>query len=124
MIVSGQLPSSPCCINWIVIPAPDIERARGFYERVFGFRFSPFSPTFLTFKAGNISGALNADRAVSEGGMVLSITVESLDETLAAIKREGGTVLTEPQPLGGDGERYVVFRDPNGNELEVHAVGA
>ena len=120
--MSRQLPSSPCCINWLVIPAPDIERARSFYERVFGFRFSSFSPTFLTFKAGNISGALNADRAVSEGGVVLSITVDDLEETLGAIAREGGVVVSGPVALGDEGERYAVFRDPNGNELEVHAV--
>ncbi|MCK5246937.1 VOC family protein, partial [Candidatus Bipolaricaulota bacterium] len=39
-------------IEWIVIPAPDLQTAETFYREVFGFTITPYSETYLVFKAG------------------------------------------------------------------------
>ena len=36
----------PCKIEWLIIPAPDLDAAKTFYERVFGFSFSKYSERF------------------------------------------------------------------------------
>jgi hypothetical protein len=111
--------TSPCCIEWIVIPAPDVEKGRLFYSKVFGFTFREFTPDFLTFQAGNIRGALNAQLPVAEGGVLFSITVDDMDEAVSRITREGGAILSDPQSLGTGAGSWLRFRDPNGVELEL-----
>jgi predicted enzyme related to lactoylglutathione lyase len=41
-------------IEWLVIPAPNLELAKSFYANVFRFEVSDYSDTFAVFKAGNI----------------------------------------------------------------------
>lgn len=116
-----QPQTAPCCIEWIVIPAPDIETARVFYGEVFGFTFREFSPTFLTFQAGNIRGALNAELSVAEGGVLFSITVGDMEEAVRRITGQGGAILSDRQSLGTDAGSWLRFRDPNGVELELYS---
>ena len=117
----NQPQTTPCCIEWIVIPAPDIERGRRFYGEVFGFTFREFGPGFLTFQAGNIRGALNAELPVAEGGVLFSITVDDMEEAVRRITREGGTILSDRQSLGDGAGSWLRFRDPNGVELELYS---
>jgi predicted enzyme related to lactoylglutathione lyase len=44
-------------IEWLVIPAPNLELAKSFYANVFRFEVSDYSDTFAVFKAGNITAA-------------------------------------------------------------------
>jgi len=87
-------------IEWIVIPAPDLRSAETFYSEVFGFSISPHSETFLGFKVGNISGALDQDLAPSAEGVSFSLTVQDIDETLRHIREFGGDVVREKYELG------------------------
>lgn len=118
--MSTQPQTTPCCIEWIVLPAPDIEAARRFYGEVFRFTFREFTPTFVTFQAGNIRGALNAELSVADGGVLFSITVEDMADAIRRVEGAGGTVIGEPLPLGEHGS-WVAFRDPNGVALELFA---
>jgi predicted enzyme related to lactoylglutathione lyase len=36
----------PCKIEWITIPAPDLESAKTFYAEAFGFSMSKFNHRF------------------------------------------------------------------------------
>jgi len=109
-----------CSIEWITIPAPDLQVAEQFYSEVFGFEVSEFSSGYMVFKAGNLSGGLDQNLAVSSGGIGFSITVADMQRTLEALIRHGGQLVKEPYSLG-DGAGYcAAITDPNGNRIEIY----
>jgi predicted enzyme related to lactoylglutathione lyase len=110
-----------CKIEWITIPAPDLDKAKTFYSSVFGFTLSHFNERFVVFKAGNISGGLDQDLQPANAGIGFSITVENMAETLAQIVAYQGRVLQEPYSLGPGAGFCAQFQDPNGNRLELYA---
>lgn len=111
----------PCKIEWLIIPAPDLDAAKTFYERVFGFSVSKYSERFWVFKSGTLSGGLDADLIPNEKGIRFSITVSAIDKALEAIIREGGTIITPGCSLGAKAGFYAKFKDPNGNVLELYS---
>ncbi len=111
----------PASIEWIVIPAPDLQAAETFYREVFGFSISPYSETYLVFKAGNLSGALDQDLTPSADSLSFSLTVCDIDETLRFIRKHGGDVVRKRYELGSGAGFCAKFKDPNGNVLELYA---
>jgi predicted enzyme related to lactoylglutathione lyase len=109
-----------CAIEWVVIPAPDLERAKAFYAKVFGFEVSDFSETFAVFRAGNISGGLDSDLVPSITSTSLSITVADITGTLAVITAHGGRVVRPKYALGPNAGFCARFEDPNGNAYELY----
>jgi len=104
------------------VHADDVDRARKFYEQVFGWRFSPWGPAgFFLIATGDehdpgIHGAVherpkNEDRSV---GFQCTISVEDIDEISAAIRREGGQITVPKMTIPTVGE-LVQFRDTEGN---------
>jgi len=85
--------------EWIVIPAPHFRTAETFYSEVFGFSISPHSKTFLVFKTGNLSGAVDRDLAPSAKGVSFSLTVQDSGETLRHIREFAGDVVREKDEL-------------------------
>jgi predicted enzyme related to lactoylglutathione lyase len=110
-----------CRIEWITIPAPDLEAAKSFYSEVFGFELAPFSDRFVVFKCGNLSGGLDQDLQPSPSGIGFSITVPSMREYLERIRRFGCEVIRESYELGPGRGFCCRFRDPNGNCLELYS---
>jgi predicted enzyme related to lactoylglutathione lyase len=111
----------PCKIEWITIPAPDIDSAMSFYGNVFGFTISKFTDRFWIFKAGNISGGLDQDLKVNMQGIGFSVTVSDIDESLRAVVNNGGEILKNPYSLGPGAGYCAQIRDPNGNVLEMYS---
>ena len=107
-------------IEWIVIPAPNLSAAETFYREVFGFSISPYSETYLVFKAGNLSGALDQDLVPSSNGLSFSLTVSDIDETLGRIVELGGDIVRPKYELGPGSGTCAAFKDPNGNLLELY----
>jgi predicted enzyme related to lactoylglutathione lyase len=110
----------PCKIEWITIPAPDLESAKTFYAEAFGFLMSKFNDRFYVFRAGNISGGLDQDSAVTGPGIAFSITVRDLPEALRSVIAHGGTVTKNPYPLGPGAGYCAEIKDPNGNVLDLY----
>ena len=107
-------------IEWIVIPAPDLSAAETFYREVFGFSLTPYSETYLVFKAGNLSGCLDQDLVPSSNGLSFSLTVRAIDEALGRIVQFGGDVVRSKYELGPGAGTCAAFKDPNGNVLELY----
>jgi hypothetical protein len=115
---------SPFC--HIAIPAPDLEKAKNFYERVFGWSVQQNVPgqKYWFFESGNVSGAFNGDTKPASGSVVLVLRVDEMDAAITRIREHGGTVTQEPSAIGkADPGRDAYFLDPNGNEMGVY-VGA
>lgn len=113
----------PNPVAHFAIHADDCDRAKSFYESVFGWTFEPWGPPGFwrvhTTPEG-ISGALQQRRsAVSGDGMIgyeCSISVEDVTACAKAIEEHGGTIESPPFTISNVGT-VLYFRDPEGNRV-------
>ena len=106
-------------ISHIEFPADDVERAKRFYGAVAGWEFGEMAgiPGFWLFRTGSTSGGGVGKRGETVGSVVrVYIDVDDLDAAVAAATANGGSVVTPPSPVPGQG-RYAAVLDPEGNEL-------
>ncbi|GAB3744875.1 VOC family protein [Amycolatopsis oliviviridis] len=109
------------------IPFEDGERARGFYREVFGWKtdippgmdytmvFSgPTVETGMPTEPGFINGGMMDKKSSPAPGPVLVIEVDSIDDTLAVIEKQGGSTLVGRTAVGDMGFS-AYFKDPEGN---------
>ena len=113
----------PAPLAHFAINADDVERARSFYEQVFGWKFTAWGPPdFFQIDAGvgdgAPQGALQARRALDEGGPTrgfeCTIAVDDVQAVIAAVTAGGGKVLMDPTTITGVGE-LVFVEDTEGN---------
>jgi predicted enzyme related to lactoylglutathione lyase/extradiol dioxygenase family protein len=101
-------------IDYLQIPALDMERSARFYESVFGWSVDPSSGSF---EAPGLIGQLTTDVKPGAGrGPILWISADSLYRALRQVEAGGGTVCGRPQLDGG--ERWLAeIEDPAGNRI-------
>jgi predicted enzyme related to lactoylglutathione lyase len=111
----------PATFRHFAINADDVQRARSFYEKVFGWTFTPWGPPdFYQVKdAGSgVLGALQERRALQDGRRINTFeptfAVDDIRATLAAAEAHGGKVLMQPYRIEGVGE-IGYFEDSEGN---------
>jgi uncharacterized protein len=111
----------PAKFRHLAINADDVQRAKGFYEAVFGWRFEPWGPLdyYQVKDAGEgLLGALQGRRELKPGAKMLgfeaTMGVEDIDATIAAVKAAGGKILMPAIYLEGVG-RLIYFEDTEGN---------
>ena len=106
------------------INADDVNRARAFYERVFGWRFEAFGPPeFFQIATGDtaegrVRGALQKRRELVPGrpmvGYECTIAVSDVDAVATTVKAAGGTVVMERTTIARVGH-LIFFEDSEGN---------
>jgi uncharacterized protein len=110
-------------VSWFEIPVNDIDRARGFYERVFKTSLSPMEmgPYRMAWfprpvnAPGSSGGLVQAPgRTPSSTGTVVFFSVPDIDATLATIEKAGGKVVM-PKSGGGEHGAIAHFEDTEGN---------
>ena len=106
-------------VEWITIPAPDLVRAEEFYRSIFNWEITEYSPDFLVFKTGTLTGGLDSSRHAVEGGISFSITVEDILHTLTRVTELGGRIVQDKQEIGNSFGYFASFYDPNGNLVEL-----
>jgi predicted enzyme related to lactoylglutathione lyase len=109
-------------ITHIEFPADDVERAKRFYGAVAGWSFSEMDgvPGYWLFSNGRESGGGLGLRGESVGDVVrVYISVDSLEEAIAAAAANGGSVVTPPSEIPGIG-RWAAVRDPEGSEIGLY----
>jgi predicted enzyme related to lactoylglutathione lyase len=112
---------SPFC--HIVIPAPDLQKAKAFYEQVFGWEVLTDTPgpTYWFFRSGNVAGAFSRDGKPAVGSVILVLRVQDMNVAIGKIREHGGTVTQEPGVIGeADPGRDAYFLDPNGNQMGIY----
>jgi len=104
------------------IEADDVERARNFYEAVFGWRFTPWGPPdFYMIGGAGVHGALQKRREpapTGRKGIECSFAVDDLKETAKRIASAGGALTGESYAIPTVGELRS-FRDTEGNEAII-----
>jgi predicted enzyme related to lactoylglutathione lyase len=111
------------------IPADDVERARRFYERVFGWRIEAWGPPdfYVLFtdtdkpsgsiaKRSDLASARHEQPGVGRGGIgwECTIAVDDLATIQKSVVKHGGRVVHEPFEIAGVGT-LIRFEDTEGN---------
>lgn len=110
------------------IPFDDGERARGFYREAFGWSVSQMPEFDYTAAStgpsgdqgptepGYINGGMFKRDGGPLSGPVITIEVDSIEDTLAKIESLGGSGVGEKLTVGEMGYA-AYFRDPEGNVM-------
>jgi uncharacterized protein len=114
----------PNHVSHFAINADDLQRARRFYENVFGWQFEAWGPPgFYLVHTGTaddrgIQGALQSRRELIKGqrtiGYECTVGVDSADHAATAAEANGGKVIMAKTILPTVGE-LVWLQDPEGN---------
>ncbi len=107
-------------IDYIELPAADLDRAKEFYGEVFGWRFEACGPDYCAFNDGQLDGGFyRSDRRASteDGSALVVIYADDLEATARRVTEHGGAIVKDIFSFPG-GRRFH-FADPNGNELAV-----
>jgi predicted enzyme related to lactoylglutathione lyase len=110
----------PAVLRHFAVNADDVQRARAFYESVFGWTFAPWGPPgFYQTRSsgGGHLGALQERRTIGGNvmpGVELTFGVDDLAATIGAIEAHGGKVMMQPFHIQGVGQ-LIFFQDSEGN---------
>ena len=106
-------------ITHVEIPADDPERAKRFYAAVAGWAFGTMGeyPNYWLFRTEEGHGGGLGTRGDSVGSVIrLYITVDRLEDAVAAAEANGGKVVTPPSDVTGQG-RFAAVLDSEGSEI-------
>ncbi|RYD57719.1 MAG: VOC family protein [Sphingobacteriales bacterium] len=120
-------------INWFEIPATDIDRARSFYENIFGIEMQTMSMMGMDMAmfpydgvSGKASGAVvKSDMHMpSQSGAIVYLNANEagMDNVLNKIEGAGGQVMM-PRTLIDEETGYMAFfTDTEGNRIGLHSM--
>jgi predicted enzyme related to lactoylglutathione lyase len=115
----------PAILRHFAINADSVQRAKAFYEKVFGWEFRPWGPPnfYQVWNAGTgFIGALHERRELAKGqrinGFEVSFQVPDIRAALKAAEDNGGRILMPPYLIEGVGE-VAYFEDSEGNACGV-----
>ena len=110
------------------IPVEDLDRAKGFYGSIFGWRLDdvpgmdytmvgtvPVDEQQMPTEPGAINGGL-MQRSEETPNPVLTINVASVEEALKQVEAGGGTIVRPRTEIPGMGW-FAYFKDTEGNTL-------
>ncbi|MEL6177480.1 MAG: VOC family protein [Myxococcota bacterium] len=107
----------PLHIDYVELPAVDMEASKAFYTAAFGWTFQDWAPDYAAFSGAGIEGGLTlVDSRPPKGGALVILYTDDLSSAQEAVIEAGGRV-TERLTFPG-GQRFH-FTDPSGLELAV-----
>jgi len=115
-------------IVWCDIPVLDLDRAIKFYSAVLGVEvkkqeFPGMTIGILPHDDGEVGGCLftgSEDKPSDKGLLVYLNANGQLDNAIAAVMPNGGSVLKHKHPIGPYGSRAIIL-DSEGNRLALHS---
>lgn len=104
-------------VDFFELPATDIEVAKAFYAKAFGWSFVDYGPEYADVRGAGLSGGLRkVDAAPPRGGALVILYSTDLAASEAAVTGAGATITERHEFPGG---RRFHFIDPVGNELAI-----
>ncbi len=111
-------------IRWVEIPAENFERAVEFYNSVFGLEMQPMEwGTEKMACLPNDEGAISFAPGFkpSKNGVLVSLNSDDLEETLAKVKANGGSVVQPKTKIEAEGRGYfATFLDSEENKIGLY----
>jgi predicted enzyme related to lactoylglutathione lyase len=121
-------------INWFEIPVADFDRAKKFYEIIFGYQMhdSMMGPKRMgffvyDFKAGKIGGAIvyepGAYSPRDNGALIYFNCQPNLQPVLERVEGAGGKILTGKTIISEQIGFHAIVLDTEGNRIALHSMG-
>ena len=114
-------------VIWFEIPAVELERAKAFYEAVFGLKLEVMGRmAFFPMAMGvpGIGGSLVEGEGYvpsANAGTVVYFSVADIDATLAKVAANNGRTLVPKTDIGQFGS-FAHFADTEGNRVGLHTM--
>lgn len=111
----------PGSIVHVEFHVKDPKKVERFYERLFGWKFEPVQGMdYSLFQApsGPGGGLGGLEPGNWQPGVINYIFVESVDEHVEKIPREGGKIIAPKMEVPGQGW-FAVFEDPSGTRMAL-----
>ena len=107
-------------INYIELPAQNIEATKDFFTSVFGWSFVDYGPEYTCFTNAGIDGGFyqsDLSASTENGSALIVFYSKNLEQTQAKIEGAGGLII---KPIFSfPGGRRFHFTDPSHNEYAV-----
>ncbi|NNL56162.1 MAG: VOC family protein [Pseudomonadales bacterium] len=107
-------------INYVELPASDLDASKQFFSDVFGWEFTDYGPDYCAFANAGVDGGFyrsTLHSSASQGAALVVLYSAQLEQTLASVESAGGRVC---KPIFAfPGGRRFHFIEPSGNELAV-----
>ena len=116
-------------LNYIQVPALDLEESIAFYEDVLGWKLTRHPnvgavvdqtayPEFID-STGHAGGAFVLGRPPSREPGVMAC-IDSIEDVLTAVVNHGGEVVKVRTPILEGSDWEAIFRDPAGNAFGLY----
>lgn len=107
-------------INYVELPARDLEGTKGFFAEAFGWRFVDYGPDYAALENAGLDGGFFRSDLVARtdnGSALVVLYSADLEASLEKVKDAGGDII---KPIFAfPGGRRFHFTDPSGNEYSV-----
>lgn len=107
-------------IDYVELPAEDLDATEAFYSGAFGWSFTDYGPDYRAFSDERLNGGFYKSglKSRTENGATLVVLYAiKLEETRGRVLAAGGSMHKDIFSFPG-GRRFH-FLDPHGNELSV-----
>ncbi len=107
-------------INYVELPANNMQATKAFFENVFGWSFTDYGPDYIAFDNQGLEGGFfksDLHSSTENGAALIVFYSERLEETRKKIEQADGKIIQAIFEFPG-GRRFH-FSDPNGNEFAV-----
>ncbi len=107
-------------INYVELPAKNIEATKDFFTQSFGWEFVDFGSDYTSFSNQGLDGGFYRSElkaSTSTGSALIVFYSQNLEATQEKIENAGG-VIVEPIFEFPGGQRFQ-FTEPSGNEFAV-----
>jgi uncharacterized protein len=104
-------------IDYIELPAMNLEAMKAFYGAVFGWTFEDYGPDYVAFSGAGLEGGFApVVKRPPRGGALVILYSDDLDVSEKAVRDAGGEVLERISFPGGSRFGFI---DPSGNALAI-----
>ncbi|RUO38604.1 glyoxalase [Aliidiomarina shirensis] len=107
-------------MNYIEIPASNLEGTKRFFAEVFEWSFQDYGPDYTAILDAGIDGGFYRSQLVSRtelGSALVVLRSNNLEASLGKVEVAGGEIVK--QIFSFPGGRRFHFTDPSGNEYAV-----
>lgn len=107
-------------INYIEMPATNLEGTKDFFSEAFGWTFQDYGPDYAAIVDAGIDGGFyraSLSAKTDNGSVLVVLYAEDLEGALSKVEQAGGNIVKSIFSFPG-GRRFH-FTDPSGNEFAV-----
>lgn len=121
-------------ISWFEIPTTDLDRARQFYETIFGIELMPLDTPNLKMRMFPIDDPMNGiggalcyaegfyKPSATDGPLIYLNANPDVQIVLEKVEKAGGKVVVPKTEISPEHGHMAVFIDTEGNRIALHSV--